>query len=84
MELLGRILFALFWALGAGLAGIVLTFLFVVWTDPCDPSVHTCDLAPIAGVGLGIIVGAVVAMITGWVTFRRSAGVVSGGAAQDV
>ena len=72
MELLGHILFAGFWATVAGLAGFVLGFLLTMWTDTCDPSVYTCDLAPIAGVGTGLILGAVVALVTGWVTFRRT------------
>ena len=83
MPFIGRVLFALFWAVAAGFAGLVLGFLLSVWTDRCDPTVHVCDLAPIAGVGLGMIVGTIAALITGWLTFRRSGRATSSGVAQD-
>src|SRR5215210_9178660 len=73
MDVLGGILYAAFCGAGAGLVSSVLVFLLVVRTDTCDPKVYTCDLAPIAGIGLGGIVGVLVAMITGWLVVRRLA-----------
>ena len=84
MELLGRVVWAAFWGILAGLAAFVLSVLLVVRTDTCDPTLHTCDLAPIAGIGLGMIVGPIVAGITGWVIFRRMVRAASSDVAQDV
>jgi hypothetical protein len=38
MDLIGRIVFAMFCAIGAGLVGLVLGFILTVCTDTCDPT----------------------------------------------
>ena len=73
IDFLGRIVYAGFCGAGAGLVSAVLAFFLVMWTDTCDPKVYTCDLAPIAGIGLGMIVGVLVALITGALVMRRLA-----------
>jgi hypothetical protein len=71
MEVLGRIVWAGFWAIVAGFAAFVLSVVLTVQTDTCDPALYICDLAPIAGIGFGMLVGAIVAGITGWQIYGR-------------
>jgi hypothetical protein len=84
MEVLGRIVWAGFWAIVAGLAGFVLSFVLTVRTDTCDPTLYICDLAPLAGIGLGMVVGPIVAGITGWQIYRRMGRAPSSDVAPDV
>ena len=71
MRLLPRLLSSIVVAACVGMIAFVATVNLILLTDPCDRRVHTCDIAPIAGYGIGIIVGPVVSVVVGWLTFRR-------------
>ena len=62
-------------ATASALVSGVLTFPAAMWlsvaTDRCDRSKHICDLAPIAGIGLGFLLAPVVMLGVGIVTYRR-------------
>ena len=71
MRLLPRLISALAASICAGLVAFVLTAYLIVLTDSCDRRVHVCDLAPIAGFGIGALVGPVIGLLVGWLVFRR-------------
>ena len=71
MRLLPRLISALAASICAGLVAFVLTAYLIVLTDSCDRRVHVCDLAPIAGIAIGVIVGPVMGLLVGWLVFRR-------------
>jgi len=66
-----RTLVALALGFVAGVFGVVASFFLVSHFGSCPPQVRTCDLPMIAGFGLGMIVGPLLAIVTAWVSYRR-------------
>ena len=51
-------------SIAIGFAGFLGTCALVVVTDPCDTTKHVCDIAPIAGFGLGVVVGTALTLVS--------------------
>jgi len=71
MTLLPRAIVSLATGALSGLLGFLATFYLVVLTDPCDRRVHVCDIAPIAGYGIGIVAGPTIGLVAAALMFRR-------------
>jgi hypothetical protein len=58
-----------------GAAISVVAFIGTAWlvvaTDTCDTTKYLCDVAPIAGFGLGALVAAVTFPVGSWLIFRK-------------
>jgi len=52
------------------LVGFVATFALVAFTENCPAHVRTCDIGPIAGAALGILVAPFTGLLCGWLAAR--------------
>jgi hypothetical protein len=71
MRLIVRFIIIIGAASAGGIVGFVATFALVAFTEKCPPNVHVCDVGPIAGAGLGIVVAPIAALVAGWLATRR-------------
>lgn len=67
-----RLLLALAAAIGGGLASFTVIVVVAARLGHCPPTVHTCDLPGIAAFGLGFLFAPLLAIVIGWITFRRA------------
>ena len=51
-------------------AGFALTFWLVAATEHCPPQVRTCDVGPLAGAAIGMLVAPVTGVFAGWLATR--------------
>jgi hypothetical protein len=71
MRIILRFILVIAAALAGGVVGFVATFAVIAFTEKCPPNVHVCDVGPIAGAGLGLIVAPIAAFVAGWLATRR-------------
>jgi hypothetical protein len=70
LSVAARVFLALLGAAAGAIAFFVAAIALSVLTDTCDPKVHVCDIAMIGGVGLGLLVAPIGAMIAGIMVWR--------------
>ena len=61
-------------AIIGGLIGGIVVFLLYANFGSCPDNIQTCDLAPIAGVGLGLLSFPIIAAGIGWYIDKRLKG----------
>ena len=67
-----RLLLALAAAIGGGLVSFALIVVVAARLGDCPATVHTCDLPGIAAFGIGFLFAPILALVIGWITFRRA------------
>ena len=72
MSIWHRLLLALAAAVGGGLVSFVVIVFVAARIGSCPATVHTCDLPAIAEFGLGFFLAPILAVVIGWMTFRRA------------
>jgi hypothetical protein len=50
--------------------GFAAIFALVAMTESCPAGIHTCDVGPIAGVGLGLVASPITGLLAGWQAVR--------------
>lgn len=70
MKIFLRLLASLVIGAAIGVLAFFGTAWLVVATDRCDTTKYMCDVAPIAGVGLGALMAAATFVVGSWLTFR--------------
>jgi len=71
MHLWLRVSLAVVLAAVTGLLGFLIVFILVGKYGACPPDDRTCDLPMMAGFALGMIVGPLIAIVVGILSFRR-------------
>ena len=66
-----RVLIAISVAFVSGVIGFFGIWFLVARSGVCPPEVHTCDLPGMAGFGAGLLMGPLLAVAAGWITFWR-------------